>query len=424
MKRWYVWCWCIFVSTTPILAQEFRSGVASTGFGLHRLSRADSVVNAAVKAGEIPGAVALVIHRDCPVLYRSYGYADIASGRKMESDAIFRIASMTKAITTVAVMILYEQGHFLLNDPVSKFIPEFKHPRILVKADSLGNIIETVPAKREIRIIDLLTHTSGISYPFIPNALQPVYRKHNILDAITTKDIQLRDQMKLLASLPLLFEPGSRYQYGLSADVLGYLCEVISGKTLADFFRQEIFDPLQMKDAGFYLSDRKAGRLVTLYSWDNEKKGLLVSRGDESPINIDNPRFPVEGAKKYFSGGGGLSATVHDYGRFVRMLLNEGELDGVRILSRKSVELMTTPRTDMNNDGKPDAGLGGLYVISDLGKRGELGTAGEYLGSGAFYGHFWVDPREKIAIVFMSQVLPPRTNVAEKFHTAVYQALK
>lgn len=413
----------MFGSIVAAFGQKAEDGVSPAGFDKHRLARAESVIQAAVNAGEIPGAVAFVVYKDQPVLYRSYGYADIASRQKMEPDAIFRIASMTKAVTTVAVMILYERGYFLLNDPVSKYIPEFRQPRILVKADSLGNVLETVAAKKEIRIIDLLTHTSGISYPFIANALQPVYRKNDILDAITTKDIVLKDQMKKLASLPLLFEPGSRYQYGLSADVLGYLCEVVSGKTLAEFFQQEIFYPLKMSDAGFYLPDQKKERLVTLYSW-NKDKGLVPSLGNESPINIDNPRFPIEGAKKYFSGGGGLSASAHDFGRFVRMLLNEGELDGVRILSRKSIELMTTPRTDMNNDGRPDAGLGGLYVISDLGRRGELGSTGEYLGSGAFYGHFWVDPKEKIAMVLMSQVLPPRTDVAGKFHTAVYQALR
>lgn len=423
MKRWYVWCCCMLLGATAILAQERQKAVSAPGFDVSRLSRADAVVNAAVKSGEIPGAVVFVSHKGQPVLHRSYGYANLGSGTKMQTDAIFRIASMTKAITTVAVMILYERGHFLLNDPVSKFIPEFKNPRILVKADSLGNIIETVPAKREVRIIDLLTHTSGISYPFIANALQPVYRKNDILDAITTKDIQLSDQMKKLASLPLLFEPGSRYQYGLSADVLGYLCEVISGKSLADFFQEEIFGPLKMKDAGFYLPEQKVNRLATLYA-SGAEKGLVPSLGNESPINIDNPRFPAEGAKKYHSGGGGLSATAHDYGRFVQMLLNEGELDGVSLLSRKSVELMRTPRTDMNNDGKPEAGLGGLYVIGDIGKRGELGSPGEYLGSGAFYGYFWIDPTEKLAIVFMSQVLLSRTNVAEKFHAAVYQALK
>lgn len=415
----------VFISSS-VFGQAFEkaASLSQQGFDPARMARIDNIINKSIRDGEIPGAVALILRKGKIVLYNKYGYADIGTKKKMELDAIFRIASMTKPITVAGVMILYERGYFLLNDPVSEILPEFKNPRILVDADSLGNVIKTVPAKNEIRIIDLLTHTSGLSYPFMPGDLQKVYKKNGIIDAVTAGDFELKDQMKKLAALPLLFEPGSKYQYGLNMDVLGYLIEKVSGKSLQQFFQDEIFNPLKMVNSGFYVPQNKSERLVTLYSWV-EGKGLVVSKGDESGITLDNPKFPVEGAKKYYSGGGGLTSTVNDYGRFVQMLLNNGELDGARLLSRKTVELIRSRRTDNNNDGVPDAGIGGINIISDLGKRAELGSIDEYSGTGAFYGQYWIDPREEMAIVFMSQVLPAgNTRIAAKFHNMVYQALK
>src|SRR5690606_7919107 len=206
------------------------------------------------------------------------------------------------AITTVGVMILYERGYFLLNDPISKYLPEFKNPQVIVKSDSLGNILETRPAKREISIMDLLTHRSGISYPFIPNMLQAVYKKNDIIDAISTENVLLEEKMKRLAGLPLLFDPGSKYQYGLSADVLGYLIQVITKKSLKEFFHDEIFEPLDMVDTGFYFPESKSDRLVSLYSWIRDR-GLVPFQNSFSPIEIDDPDFPIVGAKTYFSGG-------------------------------------------------------------------------------------------------------------------------
>jgi CubicO group peptidase (beta-lactamase class C family) len=268
-----------------------------------RLERIDRVVNEAINNGEIPGAVVLVNQNDKDIFHKSYGFSDIVMQKKMELNSIFRIASMTKAITAVGVMILYERGHFLLNDPISKFIPEFKNPEIIVAVDSIGEVLEKRPAKREIRIIDLLTHTSGIAYPFLPTKLQQVYKKNNLIDAVTEQNILLKDEMIKLAQLPLLFEPGSQYQYGLGIDVLGYLCEVITEKSLDKFLKDEIFIPLKMVDTQFYLPVEKTDRLVKLYSWDSGK--LVESKGDESAIKIDNVNFPFEGAKTYFSGGGG-----------------------------------------------------------------------------------------------------------------------
>jgi CubicO group peptidase (beta-lactamase class C family) len=394
----------------------------AAGFVQERLDRIDDAIKAEIAADKIPGAVALVTRNGNVAYFKSFGFADIDSQTPMQTDSIFRIASMTKAITSVAVMILYEQGQFQLNDPVAKYIPEFADMAVVSEVDDDGKVSSIVAATKSIRIIDLLTHTSGISYPFIPSSVQKSYVDAGIIDGVTSIDITLASQMELLAEQPLMFEPGSKFAYGLGIDLLGYLIEVISKKSLEQFFAEEIFAPLDMHDSYFYLPKDKADRLVTLYA-DVDNGGLIVSQGNESNIIIDNPQYPIAGAQSYFSGGAGLSSTAYDYGRFLQMLLNDGTLDGVRILSRKSVELMRTARVDWNNDQVPDIGLG-FAVVGDLGKKGELGSVGSYSWSGAFYTSYWIDPRENLIGVFMSQALPVKSDIKARFSTLVYQALE
>ena len=268
----------------------------------------------------------------------------------------------------------------------------------------------------------MLTHTAGISYPFIKTDLQKVYKKAGIIDGFTSKEMNLKSKMAKLAALPLLFEPGSKFQYGLNTDVLGYLCQVVSGKSFDRFLSDEIFVPLGMVDTHFYIPDSRKHRLVTLYAW-LDKEGLVVSKGDESSIILDDPNYPVKGAKSYFSGGGGLSSTAYDYGRFIQMLLGNGELEGVRIISRKSVELMRRGRIDWDDDGEPDFGLG-FRVVNDIAKAGELDSDGAYAWGGAFYTSYWIDPQENLIGVFMSQLRPANTPVGQKFRILVYQALE
>ncbi len=388
-----------------------------TGFIAERLDRIDVAIEAEIAAGKLPGAVALIVRDGKTVYHKSFGYADIASQTVMQKDSIFRIASMSKAITTVGVMQLYEQGLFLLNDPLSKYIPAFANPRVLVSADEGGTILETRPAKREIRIIDLLTHSAGISYPFIESPLQKVYKQHGIIDGLTEKNLTLATQMERLAEMPLLFDPGSAWAYGLNTDVLGYLIEVVSGKPLDKYFADEVFTPLAMEDSYFYVPADKAERLVTLYA---DVDGLQVAAGDESEIYLNNPNYPVEGAQTYFSGGAGLSSTAHDYARFLEMLLNDGELDGARVLGRKAVEMMRTPRIDWDGDGDADFGLG--FEIIDV--ASELGSPGSYRWGGAFFTAYWVDPEEKLIAVFMSQVRPASSDFRTRISNLVYQALE
>ena len=390
-----------------------------------RLNRIDAAIIAEVEAGKIPGAVALVSRKGQRIYHKSFGFSDIEAEELMRNDAIFRIASMTKAITTVGVMQLYEKGFFQLNDPISNYLPAFKNPQVLVTVDENDAVMKTRAASREIRIIDLLTHSSGLGYPFIPSPIQKTYIANGIIDGLTDQDEHLALQMAKLAELPLLFDPGSRYNYGLSTDVLGYLIEVVSGRPLNDYFLNEIFLPLEMHDTSFYLSEDKYDRLVTLYANDG---GELISYTNDSDTDDSitdqvNTNYPISGAMTYFSGGAGLSSTASDYSHFIEMLLNNGELHGKRLLGRKSVELMRAPRMDMNGDGVVDFGLG-FKVISDIGMVGELGTPGTYSWGGAFNTSFWIDPKEQILGVIMTQVRPNESDITDRFKTLVYQALE
>lgn len=405
--------WAQFAESDPL---------DSTGFVQERLGKIDAVINAEIASGKIPGAVALVARNGKIAYFKSFGFADIDAQTPMQKDSIFRLASMTKAITSVGAMILYERGLFQLNDPVSKYIPEFTNMRVVSDLDANGDVSTTVPATEQIKIIDLFTHSSGISYPFASNNVQKSYVDAGVIDGMTSRDITLADQMKLLATQPLLFEPGSGYVYGLGLDLLGYLIEVVSGKPLDQFFTEEIFTPLNMQDSYFYLPNSKSDRLVTLYAEVGEE-GLTVSRGHESNIILDNPRYPAGEIHSYFSGGAGVSSTAFDYSRFIQMLLNNGELDGSGILSRKSVDLMQSPRIDSSGDQIPDFGLG-FEVIVDPAKAGELGSIGSYSWSGAFLTSYWIDPSENLIAVFMSQVRPSQSDIRAKFNTMVYQALE
>ena len=412
------------MSTVAVLlaACAIAEPVARTGFDADRLQRIDAAIERDIDAGKLPGAVALIMKDGEIVYHKSFGFADIASQSPMRTDSVFRIASMTKAITSVAVMVLYEQGYFQLNDPVTNYLPEFLDMSIATEVDDAGNVTAVVPATQPIRVIDLLTHSAGISYPFIPSMVSKAYSDAGVLDGFTASDIDLASQMELLATLPLMFEPGSAFAYGLNTDVLGYFVEVVSGMSLAQFFEEEIFEPLGMRDTFFYLPDDRAGRLVTLYSWI-DGVGFVVTKGDEVDLYMDDPRYPVTGAKTYYSGGAGLSSTAYDYGRFLQMLLNNGELDGTRILSRKSVELMRAPRVDWDDDGAADFSLG-FAVISDIGKRGELSSPGSYAWGGAFDTSYWIDPEENLLGIFMSQARPARSSLSAQFSTLVYQALE
>ncbi|MEM7147494.1 MAG: serine hydrolase [Verrucomicrobiota bacterium] len=419
--RFFIGCFFApFLFLTTAFGDEFvPAEPSSIGIDPERLQHVDRAIRRAIENDEVPGAVAIIARKGKIGYHKSFGHANLEAGEVLKNDAIFRIASMTKAITSVAVMQLYEAGHFRLGDPVSKFIPEFKDPKVLVKTEEDGKTL-TRPAKREITIRDLLTHTAGIGYTFIPSSVQEIYREADIVDGVTHKPYVLKDVIPRLGGLPLIHDPGEKWTYGLNTDVLGYLVEVVSGKPLDEYFQEHLFAPLGMVDTGFYLPEEKANRLVTWYR--ATKDGLKPQVGAGNEFGAE-PDYPVNGARSYFSGGGGLSGTALDYARFIQMLLNEGELDGQRVLSRKSVELMRAVQVE--DFGGEAFGFGlGFRVLADAGKRGELGSAGTYSWGGAFFTSYWIDPSEQLIAVLMCQVRPAFSQLGEQFQTAVYQALE
>jgi CubicO group peptidase (beta-lactamase class C family) len=387
---------------------------ASVGFDGARLGRLDAVIQAQVDQKKIAGVVLYVARDGQEVRHRGYGMSDLEAGKAMTTEAIFRIASMSKAVTSVAVMLLYEEGKLLLHDPVAKYIPEFKNSMVAVappEGSPAGTKFTTVKAKRPIQIRDLLTHTAGLTYGTGPAA--ELYKAAK-LDTwyFANKDATIGEEIKKLAALPLNGQPGEVYQYGYSTDVLGYLVEVVAGMPLDRFFAERIFGPLKMGDACFYLAPEKAARLAPVYGVE---KGVL-GRGDQGDY--------VTGPRKCFSGGAGLLATAGDYGRLLQMFLNGGELDGVRLLSPKTVELMRSNHTGTKYANDTGAFGLGFWVMQDVGFYGELGSVGAYGWGSAYFPQYLVDPKERIVAMFMTQHRPSGGNdLNQKFKVLMYQAL-
>jgi len=394
----------------------------SVGMSSARLGRIDGLVKEYVDKKWIAGAAVLVARDGKIVYYKGLGYDDVDKKAPMKKDAICRIASQTKAITSVAVMILYEEGKILLSDPVSKYIPEFKNPKVLDKFNPADTTYTTVPAKREITIRDLLTHTSGIGYAQIGSKeSNAIYYKAGVVGGIGVNKIVLGDKMKILGGLPLLHQPGEKWTYGLNTDLLGYLVEVVSGMTLDEFFRKKIFEPLGMKDTYFYLPKEKRNRLATLYSEDSTKH--IIKDGETYELNgtmyVNYPN--MDGT--YYSGGGGLSSTAYDYSIFMQMLLNGGEYNGKRILSRSSIRMMTSNQIGDIDFGDDKFGLG-FGIVTERGAAKTPVSPGTFSWGGMFSSSYWIDPKEKIIAQFFLQQFPnSHSDIHEKFKALVYQAI-
>nr|AEM45128.1 hypothetical protein [uncultured organism] len=429
--RSLVWTLLFAIALSALGADLEKAAPEKAGLSSARLDRIAAALQPYIDQKQLAGAVVGVARKNQLVYLKSFGAMDLESNKPMRDDAIFRIASMTKPVTSVAVMMLYEEGKFLLDDPVSKYIPEFKQPKVLAGDGSDAN--NTVAANREITIRDLLRHTSGISYRFWNKPIAKIYEQAGISDGLGPTPGTIAETTKKLAKLPLVNQPGEIYEYGLNTDVLGYLVEVVSGMPLDRFFKERIFNPLKMTDTQFYVSAEQKARLASLYLPGD--KGSLV-KAPEQPTRWDqlvfSPAVPDSDQRTYFSGGAGLTSTVSDYLRFTQMFLNGGQLDGVRLLSRKSVELMA-----MNHLGKlsvwdvyAPAAIGnlgdkfglGFGVKSDAGMN-ELGSVGEYMWAGIYNTRFWIDPKEQMAIVVMGQLIPRNPDIEAKVHAAVYQAI-
>lgn len=405
----------------PVFAQGLPAARPETvGLSAERLERIGAAVQRQVDDKRIAGAVTLVARRGRVAWFKAQGSMDREAGTAMRPDAIFRICSMTKPITSTAVMMLYEEGRFLLNDPVSKYLPELKNPKVLVKPPS-GRPY-TIPANGEITIKQLLTHASGLTYHWNPD-LGARYAEAGVAHGLLQYDGTIADSVKALAGLPLLFNPGEKFEYSLSLDVLGRLVEVVSGKSLDEFFRTRIFEPLGMQDTCFYLPPEKVARLATAYTW-YEGKGL--NRFPEKPIVegafVYSADYPYRGPKTLYAGGAGLCSTAADYARFCQLMLDGGKAGGRRLLSRKSVELMTH---DQLGKIGPDQGFGiGFGVSGVKAPLEELGSPGKFGWGGFYYTQFFIDPKEEMFGIFMAQLHPAGDlNLDRLVEALAYQAI-
>ncbi len=405
------------VKKSPALTEAAPETV---GVSSERIARIDQMVAGEVLNGNLPGAVALIARNGKIVFWKAYGMADNQAGNEMKRDAIFRIASQTKAITSTAVMMLWEEGKFQLDDPISKYIPEFKDVKVLTSFNYTDTTWNGEPVKRPITIRHLLTHTSGIGYGVIDGdeRFKLIFHKAGIVDAFTSENVKLADNIKKLAKMPLHHQPGEKYTYSEGLDVLGYFIEVVSGMPFDKFLQTYIFDPLGMNDTRFYLPDDKASRLVAVQQKVNGK-------WEKYPVTFYDTDYPVKGAKSYFAGGAGLSSTVKDYATFLQMYLNGGEYNGVRLLSRKTVECIMGNQTG-ELYGWPNEHYGLAFgVLTEKGQdKGGLGSEGTFQWGGYFNTSYFADPKEQVVGLIFKQTQGPVNDVTGwKFRQMVWQTI-
>ncbi len=387
------------------------------GVSAARLARLTTTLDGYVDAGLLPGGVILVARGGQVVLHHAFGHRDREARAPMTTDALFRIASQTKALVSVAILMLQEDGKLLISDPVSKYLPAFAATTVAVPRSGGG--YDVVPAKRSITLRDLLTHTAGIGYGngvaadrWAAAGIQGWYFAH--------RDEPIRATVDRMASLPMDAQPGEKFVYGYATDILGAVVEVVSGLTLDAFLRSQILEPLGMEDTAFYVPPEKAARLATVYSLP---QGGTLARAPEGSGMQAQGEY-ADGPRVSYSGGAGLVSTASDYARLLQMLLNGGTLDGVRLLSPSSVGLMTTDHIG-EVYGVPGVGFGlGFSVVKDLGARGTPGSVGEFGWGGAYHSTYWVDPAQELVVVYLTQVIPAAgLDDFGKVRALVYQAL-
>ena len=403
------------LAATALLAVPLLLLPVHADVSAERLTRLDGFLEAYVADGKLPGAVLQVTHDGETVYHRAAGHRDIEAGAPMQPDTIFRIASMSKAVVSAAVMVLQEQGALVIGQPVGDFLPEYAKTTVAVPGED--GAYDVVDAERPITIRDLLTHTAGIGYGYGPAAdrwreagLQHWYFGH--------RDEPIRDTARRIAAMPMDAQPGEQFVYGYNTDILGAVVEAASGQPLDGFLSAEIFEPLGMEDTSFYLPPAKADRLAVVYSRTED--------GDLAPADANTPFYGqghfIEGPRASFSGGAGLLSTTADYTRFLEALRRGGP-----ILGRKTVESMTVNHLPADMASLlPGTGFGlGFAVASDLGASGQPGSVGEYSWGGAYHTSYWVDPAEKLTVVYMTQVLPaPGLDDFAKVRALIYQAVE
>ncbi len=412
--------------TTPVWAQTVPTAEPeAVGMSSERLERLTATLNEYVEAERVAGGVAIIARRGKIAYLESVGMRDREAGSAMADDSIFRIASQTKALTSVCIMILQERGQLLITDPISKYLPEFKNRTVAVDDGRDG--YDVISARRPITIRNLLSHTSGISYG--NGVAVDEWREADVIGWYFGKrDEPIRDTVARMGPLPAVAHPGERWVYGYNTDILGALVEVVSGRPFDVFLREEVLGPLGMNDTHFYLPEEKRDRLVTVYS---SVPGSGIERAPDPGYMDDRGIFGnigqgqyIDGPRQSFSGGAGLLSTAQDYATFLQMMLDGGELNGVRILSPTTVKLMT-----VNHLGevpfRPGQGFGlGFSVVTDLGARGVPGSVGEFGWAGAYHSTYWVDPEEELVAVYLTQLIPAiDIDDQNKFRALLYQAI-
>ena len=407
-------CAGLLASTFSAAAELPRDQPDAVGMSSARLARIAPAMQRYIDAELTPGVITAVMRHGKLIHYKAQGHMDVASAKPMREDAIFRIASMTKPIASVALMMLWEEGHFQLRDPVSKFIPEFAAAQVSTAADASGTTGELVPPKRPIQIRDMLTHTAGLANNYSGNVA--AYRQA----MNTPRPKSNAEQIKRLAALPLNYHPGEEWQYSAATNVVGHLVEIISGQSLDEFLRQRIFEPLQMPDTHFYLDNTKGGRLTTQYTPDENNKIKAQDPGSKQSRWITSPR-------NLFSGAGGLVSTVRDYLRFQQAMLNGGEIDGNRILAPSTVSLMLENHTGDLPLWLPGPGMGfglGYGVVVDRGAAATPLSEGAGYWGGAYCTLSWIDQEQNLVGVLMTQVRPySHINIRQDFQVLTYQAI-
>jgi len=406
----------------PVLGAEALTPATtpeSVGLSGERLERLRTVMQEYADQGRVAGVVTYVARNGQVAHLEAAGMADIEAGRKMRTDTIFRIASQTKAFVSVAVMMLVEEGRVGLEDPVSRFIPAFVKTTVAVPSE--GSSAKVVPAKRAITIHDLLTHTAGISYGEGPARDQ--WKAAGIQGwYFADRDEPVSAVVERMASLPMDAQPGERFIYGYNTDILGVVVEKASGMTLAEFFQKRITGPLGLVDTGFYLPPAEKDRLAAVYAAKDDG----IERSTDSRLGQGHY---VDGPRVAFSGGAGLLSTARDYGRFLQALLDGGEIDGVRLLSPKTVELMTVnhvgPRLAQAWDDRHGMGFGlGFDVVVDLGEYARHGSLGAWGWGGAYHTTYWADPKEDLVALLMTQLRPAGdSDIQRTFRALVYQSI-
>jgi len=415
--------WLLLLVAGISLGQDFRvTAPARVGMDEERLERLDMALQAYVDAERIAGSVTLVL-RDGRVVYAAAkGMRDREAALPMTSDTLFRIASQTKAIVSTGIMLLHERGALQIADPLSRYFPEWANAQVAVASDAGGFVLE--PVARPISLRDLLTHTSGIGYGGFGGPPAPANQAW--IDAgisgwyFASNNEPIGATVARMAALPQQAQPGTQWIYGYNIDILGAVIEKVSGQTLAEFLQAEIFEPLGMRDTRFYLDETQANRLAVVYQ--PRQGGGLEPAPDVGSMQGQGEY--TSGPKVSYSGGAGLLSTAGDYAKFLQMLLNGGEFNGRRLLSPKTVELMTSDHLN----GIPfqtGNGMGlGFSVLKDLGARGTLGSVGEFGWGGAYHSTYWVDPQERLVVVYLTQILNPGAlDDFSKLRTGIYQAI-